>query len=161
MKRRVVEVPDVDLVPVLNVVSIIIPFLLMGASFLRVAALPGTIPADAPIEATGDDPAIRVDVDPDGFVLFAASDALPGGRQALPCRAGCTRPEDWEVAGLRAALARLHDAHPSVTTIVVSPAPELDFERVIQAMDAVRSRPLADGSLGPLFPDVVLGGRTP
>ena len=54
--KRGEDAEDLDLVPIMNLVTILIPFLLMASSFVSLAAIDSTLPAiGQPPEVTEED----------------------------------------------------------------------------------------------------------
>ena len=45
VKRRVMDAPELNLVPIMNLVTILIPFLIMAAQFVQLAVIDSTLPA--------------------------------------------------------------------------------------------------------------------
>src|SRR5690606_25084749 len=69
-----------------------------------------------------------------------------GGRVAVPTRG---RAYDWP--GLTACARLIHNEFPTERKVIVSADPEIEFEHIIAAMDALR----ADGT-DELFPEVMI-----
>jgi biopolymer transport protein TolR len=84
-----------------------------------------------------------------GFVGVGCEGTGRGGTVAIP--GSSDHPVD--VARLRACASALHAAMPEVDEVVLSADPEVAYEEVIRAMDALR----ADGE-EPLFPRVLISG---
>jgi len=93
-------------------------------------------------------------VEVDGFRLLGNSDGIPAGGEglALPCGGDCG-PDDYDYAGLTAALTVVKHAHPHAENLILVPSSRAPYEVIIGAMDAAR----ADGARA-LFPYVVIAG---
>ena len=48
VKRKAIEDPDLNLTPIMNLVTILIPFLIMAAQFVQLSVIDSTLPAIAP-----------------------------------------------------------------------------------------------------------------
>ena len=48
VKRRTQETEELNLVPIMNLVTILIPFLIMAAQFVQLAVIDSTLPAIRP-----------------------------------------------------------------------------------------------------------------
>ncbi len=150
MRRRArlsVDTPEVNLVPLLDMVSLLIQMLLVSAQFGAFAELesqvagPGT-PEDA--ERLG----LEVRVVATGYLVSWTVDGERTERSLACLDEGCTH---WPGPGLTALAQDLKGRHPSERQVVIDPDPGVPFEGVVAAMDAVRSAGKA-----PLFPDLVV-----
>lgn len=146
MRKRNPEAEDLDLVPVMNLVTILIPFLLMASTFVAIAVIDSPAPSITPepeprqVEAEP----VRVVMGDDGYVVYAPE------RVDLACTA-CPSDDPWDEAGLRAALIEVKHARPDDRTLVLAASDGVPYGAIIEAMDAAR----ADGATD-LFPEVVL-----
>lgn len=129
---------EINLIPMLDMVSLLVQVLLMNVQFnayAEVAARPITASADATPPAAALD--LQVGVGPDGWI---ASWSEGGARQER--RFGVDG-----AASLEALAAALADAHPDDETAIVVPGGAIPFEVVVGTMDALRAH----------FTDVALG----
>lgn len=164
-----------NLLPVLNLVSILIPFTLMTTNFVQLAVIDTTVPALASDGASPEDEA----AEPLTLTLFlserglgvAGADAIVYGEHppeaegatrppTLPCATGvCSSAESYDWRGLTALLARIKDANPDEEDVLIVPDRRVPYEVIVRAMDASREDPAArgpDGGPRRLFPHVVL-----
>lgn len=156
--RKPVENAEPNLVPIMNLVTILIPFLLMASSFVALAvvdtALPSIFPeASAPSK---DAQSITIFIDKDGYRVDVGQDA--GLADTLDLEMACTRAEcpavaDYDVAQLTRVLNGVKDARPDEDTLIIVPDSSVLYEVLIGTMDAAR----ADGDRI-LFPYVVIAG---
>lgn len=165
MSTRNVE-PKLDLVPIMNLVTILIPFLLLSAEFVSLSVVDVTV--------RGARPAIDESVDPPTFALtVAVSDqaltilstdgalnALGETSMRIPCDGLC------EVSGY--PLERLQDAlydakqlHPDVSAMTLTAGDRIETETLVNVMDAARSHPghVRDGRASELYPAVTLASQ--
>ena len=113
VKRRVVEVEDLNLTPIMNLVTILIPFLVMAAQFVQLAVIDSTLPAIGPPQPTDEEPdkpplnlslaltergvtVMGADaiLHPDGAPVVAEGETRP---PTIPCKSGgvCTSVDDY------------------------------------------------------------------
>ena len=153
MRRRLVDdPPEINLIPLLDMVSLLIQLLLVNSQFGVYAEI--TTAMGAPSDQPQAGLQLRVDVTMEGFaVSWGEQDGRQ--RQALPCLSGtCSHPEAWDTAGLAALAGEIKANHPDEQQVQLMMAPDVPFEVMAGAMDALR------GSADPnraMFPDVVMG----
>lgn len=166
---------SVNLLPIMNLVSILIPFMLMTTNFVQLAVIDTTVPAlAAKGERAEDEPA-----EPLTLTLYVTSQGIgvggadaivygaspPDGEGAnrpptLPCPGGvCSMADSYDWRGLTGLLSRIKDANPDETDVLIVPERRIPYEVIVRAMDASREDPDArgpDGRARALFPKVVL-----
>ena len=160
---------ELDLVPIMNMVTILIPFLLLSVSFVTLAAIDATAPSVKPDKSTqtDEDPTqqatVTVAVGATGMKVFA--DGLESGEnfiRVVPCKGKtCDRLTDYDLGGLTDTLSELKEDLPDKEDLILAPDEDLAFEVLIAVMDASRLDPhrlQADGSPSDLFPAVVISG---
>jgi hypothetical protein len=169
--KRAVDAEDLDLVPIMNLVTILIPFLLMASSFVGLAVIDSTLPAIGPQpENTGEQDKklnLSILITDQGFTIAGAEAVLGAdGEDAgptVPCtRLGCPSPATYDAAELTRILSQIKDRFPEEEHVIVVPEPGVPYEVVIVTMDASSSDPSTkvDGKARELFPYVVIAGGT-
>lgn len=172
MSDRPPEADDLNLIPIMNLVTLLIPFLLLSAQFVSYAVIDSTLPAVCATRCDDDAPPdqplnLTLALSASGYVLRGESERHPnlGEGATFPCRTpGCSGPllDAWDVAGLRAALVDLKHDHPYEDHAILVPSPDVPYEAMILAMDALREDPdqpgdgACDGRC--LFPLVTIAG---
>jgi hypothetical protein len=149
-RRLASDPPEINLIPLLDMVSLLIQLLLVNAQFGVFAQISTAIgaPSDQPQEGLQ----LQVGVSPQGF---AVSWTEAGGRKekTLPCASGaCSAPESYDAAGLQGLAAEIKRAHPGDASVQLVLGQDVSFEVIARAMDALRGT-----TDTPMFPDVVLG----
>jgi biopolymer transport protein ExbD len=130
---------ELMLVPMIDIFTVLVTFLLMTAVFSRIAI----VRLDLPSSATGttDAPAFRLEVivRKEGFELTNGSQRIA----ALPKVNG-----EYDLKSLSQLALALKREHPQTDNASVLMEPEVDYDYLIQAMDAIRSTevPVAAGS---------------
>ncbi|MCB9497312.1 MAG: biopolymer transporter ExbD [Fibrobacteria bacterium] len=159
---------ELNLVPFLDVMIVLIPFLMFSASFAAIVSVPASLPT--PVASVPKE--IRPPFDlvarstPEAIELFlnpASPDAAPTVR--IPVAAG----EDYDQATLdrfHQALVEIKRAHPEETRIALDAEPSTSLQRISRLLDL--SRTLVPGDtgvaqapgqkVGTLFPTVAWKG---
>ena len=152
---------ELNIVPFLDIVTNLILFLLMtGAQVLIVAELDAHVPtssrgARGGSSAEGSTLNLGVTVVENGIIVAGSGGKLAPGCETtqrgrvitVPARA----PGEYDWAALTTCLSRVHQRFPDETQVILSADPNIEYEHIIDAMDAVR----ANGTEA-LFPDVLL-----
>ncbi len=158
---------DLNLLPVMNMVTILIPLLLLSAQFVNLAVIDSSLPAisddPGPVDPERVPLELTVAITREGFTLRTRQGALDAQGQpaeqaspALGCLSGaCGRAESYDYAALGRALSVVKDAHPDEEVVILAPDSRVPFEVLVGVMDAARSEP---GSERLLFPQVVVAG---
>lgn len=124
-----------NLIPILDAVFIFIFFLLMSASFIKIYE----IPSDVPIVSESSPPtsnkkplALTLIFEKDGLIL----------KRGVPAKTigtfGKDQNGDYDLLSLRTRLIRIKKSFLSERTIIFEPRIDVNYEKLIQVMDAVR-----------------------
>ena len=149
---------SLELMPVMNLVTILIPLLLVGAQAINLSVIDSTMPA---IHVDGDTPEpslqLTVAVTDEGLAVKGDGQVLPDSDALdLPCSATpCRGAQAYDYDGLTELLGRVKDHHPDEETLILLPEERVPYEVLIKVMDAAREDLDADR---PLFPQVVMAG---
>jgi hypothetical protein len=154
---------DLDMVPIMNMFLVLIPFLLMSASFLHLNGINASVPVQA--ERTSDskdEPAVVVtlvvEIRGSGFHISALSDALGAGELGkLGAEIPVADGGEYPFGAMSDHLASVKIRYPASNTMLVIPEPAVLYETIIQTMDAARYTGAEEPQ--PLFPNVVLSGK--
>ena len=164
---------DLDLIPIMNMVTILIPFLLLSVQFVSLAVIDSTLPAiGKPSEPTEEDKEklnLSVAITDSGYTVLGASGVLgnPEGEGAtVPClRDGCPGVDAYDIAKLTETLSQIKDEFPDEENVILVPESNVPYEVLIATMDASREDPDTKVTIGsrkdiprPLFPFVVIAG---
>ncbi len=153
--RRHHEDIELNLLPFMNLMTLLIPFLLMSATFVHLAVVEAALPAIAhekvgPVEDGLD---LKLAVTETGFVLRGSGVFVLG-----------TEVDDGFVAEfatldeLSFAAVQLKAQWPGETGFVIASDEGVAWHRLIAAMDVMRDAENADGSHKALFPHPVFAG---
>jgi len=163
-----------NLIPVMNLFTALIPFLLLSAAFFHMSVIQITIPiastetGETDIAKDEDKITLQLDITADAFNLQAASDTIDPGiiatlRDKIPRVKGVDeRVEKAMYDQLRDSAYKIKGKYAASDTVIVTPDPEIPYEDVIVTMDAVRDKTIERGTMKSkveLFPKVVLSSR--
>lgn len=192
--RELPDVGDVSLIPIMNLVCLLIPFLLYTASFIQYAVIDVASPrfqnrssVSPPDENQQEALNLMLIITDQGFRLAASGGVLPEGctssneagapsdAPTVPLNSnseGCTDRRGYPSASqrqqrsalrlgppacaynferLHECIVRIKDEYPDERQIIISGENRIDYEVLIQSMDATRG-----SEEQPLFPEVVL-----
>ncbi|MEM7447631.1 MAG: biopolymer transporter ExbD [Myxococcota bacterium] len=138
--RRTREAVELDLIPVMNLLVILIPFLLMGASFFHIGIIPASLPSHTVADPPPEPPAeitLNLVVKANQLEFTASSPELD--EAALQ---GLARSFSWTGVSSGAAVQQyvkgLKRRFPTSDTVIVLPESDIKYERLVQVLDAVR-----------------------
>jgi biopolymer transport protein ExbD len=153
-RKRMVETPELNITTFLNLMVALIPFLLISAVFSRVTIMELSVPTSAGGAVT-DAPnfAIEVIVRKAGFEIANGSSV----EAAIP-----KKEDKYDMEMLSAMLLRLKAQYPEKEDATVLLEPDIEYDYLIQIMDAVRgTERTPEGSDQVqkivLFPDISIG----
>lgn len=156
------EPKELDLVPIMNLMVTLIPFLMLGAAFYQIGVIPTSLPTE--VEAVDQPPpsevvvtmnllvaADRLELSGSGAGL--AGEAREGLRAVLPRAA-----QGYDLPGLTAKLDAIKRQYPKSDTLVVFPEDRIDWQTLVDVLDATRDKPVEgapEDTRAPLFPVTV------
>lgn len=160
IRSRSEEDTDINLIPIMNMFMVLIPFLLMSASFYHIKAINTSIPVHADTASKEADSektqkiTVILEIKTDQIRISALSDTpndlqLSGMETVLPRKAG----SEISVAAVADRLKLLKAKYPASDTMILIPDDEVSYHDIIQAMDCARRDESEE-----LFPNVVLSG---
>jgi biopolymer transport protein ExbD len=154
---------ELDLLPVMNLFIVLIPFLLAAAAFYEVGVIATSVPQAATgmtdVERRTEAITLSVIIDADHVALEARNEALDptalaGFAADLPAAGGA-----HDLAAVQAAAVRIKDAYPKSDTAIVLPAPTVRYDQLVRILDALREQDLGREQTRPLFPVTVFSKR--
>ena len=151
---------DIDMVPIMNMFLVLIPFLLISANFLHLKAINTSVPVlaepgDRAPEPEGVKVTVVVRLEKGGIRLSALSEGLgPRELEALGGRLPLGRAGAYPLGDLAERLRAIKARYPRSDTLILVPHDGALYETIIQTMDAARR-----SGDDPLFPNVVLSGK--
>ncbi|MCB9729680.1 MAG: biopolymer transporter ExbD [Deltaproteobacteria bacterium] len=159
-QRTLAEVEELNMIPVMNLFIVLIPFLLATAAFYQVAVIPTSTPQQV-AQPAGDEATDAVMVNlviaADGALTLSATGG--DGDEAKLAALGAELPPVGgapDVAGLQARLAALKAEYPASETAFILPADSVGVQTLVEVIDGVRERAGAGDAMESLFPVTVL-----
>ncbi|MDH5370724.1 MAG: biopolymer transporter ExbD [Gammaproteobacteria bacterium] len=159
-RRRDKEIPELDIVTFLNLMVVLIPFLLISAVFSRITILELNVPSGG--SGGADKPKLVLEI-----IVRKKGLEIGNGKGVV---ASMVKVEDkYDIATLSAYLQKIKKNYPDKTDAIVLMESDLEYEYLVQIMDAVRSadpvvEPSVEGAApGPpgekivLFTDISVG----
>ena len=146
---------ELDITAFLNLMVILVPFLLITAVFSRLAILELDVPTASGGE-TDAPPSLQLEV-------VVRDDAIEVGARDGGLFATLPRAVDGhDYEGLTTWLARVKADQPDVTRATLLLEQEIEYDVLVQVMDAVRMHEVVDAETGrveraDLFPDIAVG----
>lgn len=175
-KKRLGEAEELNLVPIMNLVTILIPFLLMAAQFISLAVIDSTLPAIGPPQPADAQPdedpplSLSVLITDEGFtvkgngideIIGATEEEGEEAGPTIPCSVqGCPTPDAYNVTELTRMLVEIKalPGNDEEENVILVPEPKIAYEVLVLTMDATRRDPARSGDEGLLFPFVVIAG---
>jgi biopolymer transport protein ExbD len=154
IRRRREETSGLDVTTFMNLMVVLVPFLLISAVFSRVTIMELSVPTSAGKAAlNAPNFAIEVIVRKKGFEIANGSSV----EAAIPKKDG-----HYDMQMLHEMLARLKARYPQKDDATVLMEPDIEYDYLVQAMDAVRGAEVkAEGSEEVkkivLFPNISIG----
>ena len=159
-----------NLIPIMNLFTALIPFLLMSAVFFRLSIIQISIPVNAEggetdIAKEEDKITLNLQVFPDRYEMSASSDTLtPDILKRMVATVPRSKADDQEpvLQQLSQEAHRIKGKYTSSDTVIIVPEDDIGFQDVIWAIDAVRNIKLereGEQVTVTLFPKVVLSSR--
>ncbi len=133
---------EVDLIPVLSCMFLLIPALLLAMEAANWASIPVSPPRAVAQRNTSDDPPVErlrfaVQVRSDGFVAsVGSSDAAATAEQTVPMASSSADDYDYDALSELAALVKRE--HPSADEVSVSAEGDVSLQTLVRTMDALR-----------------------
>lgn len=172
--KRGEDAQDLDLVPIMNLVTILIPFLLMGSSFISLAVIDTTLPAiGPPTESTEEDDKeklnLSIAITDEGYQILGAQAVLESRGEGdkpgypVPCtRPGCPTADSYDTKELTRLLGEIKDRFEDEENVILVPEATVEYEVLVLTMDATREdlSNTTGGKPRLLFPYVVIAGGT-
>ncbi len=155
-----------DLVPIMNLVTILIPFLLLSVTFVNLAVVDSTLPAISPIPSDtveADKLRMMVAITDQGFIVRGNSPLLEGDPEAEARGQSIDRLTDgaYPFTELTDLMVQLKSEYPDEANVVLIPEDVVDYDTIVGTMDATRDWTPPGATVKELlFPVVSLGSVT-
>jgi biopolymer transport protein ExbD len=162
LKRNIEDETELNMVPIMNLFMVLIPFLLMSASFYSIKAINTSVPihADKPVEQESakkhseDKITVVVELKKAEIRISALSYTISTNELAT-LEKTMVRAAHREIylSEISKHLEIIKEKYPASDTMILIPDGAVLYEDIIQAMDCARKTQARE-----LFPNVVLSG---
>lgn len=148
------EAPELNITTFLNLMVVLVPFLLITAVFSRITILELNLPTGAGA-ASADKPVLSVEV------IVREKGLEVGNGKSIIARIP-KQEEEYDLKKLGEYLLEIKSKVPDKTDAIVLMEPDIEYDYLVQVMDAVRSAEVRQtDSLEiqkiALFPDISIG----
>lgn len=163
-KKKRVELEKIDpLIPVMNLVCMLIPFLLLSAAFVQYASINVQAPKIQSSQQQQPPPQDRMPLNLTVMVTDAGFIIKVDPQYRMPWMSQATdsantgpdipkKPDGkYNYEDLLEKIKEIKDKHPDESQVIIGMEDTLKFDILIKVMDATRGT-----DTSPLFPDVVL-----
>ncbi len=140
---------ELDLIPVMNLMVTLIPFLLLGAAFYHLGVIPTSLPNN--VSASDSPPATEIKVNLI-LAITATELALTGTvtgpdpdenetiKQTLKKTFPIQGKGKYDTVGLQVHLEGIKDKYPKSDTVLVKPEEQIKYEALVSILDAIRDK---------------------
>lgn len=141
-RRATTDAEELDLLPVMNLFMVLIPFLLMGAAFFHIAVIPTSLPTHTPqasdVPTTPTTVSVNLAITPTDMVLTVSSTSFD--EQQLAKMGATFRKSGGQhnVDALIKHLKGLKTDYPKSNTLIVLPDENVKYEDLVAILDASR-----------------------
>ncbi len=151
-QRRQTEQAELNITAFMNLMVILVPFLLITAVFSRTAVLELNLPGPSDQPAAEDTQEFNLEITV-RQARIEVSDRDTGVLKSL-----ANVEEGYDLDGLRDFLKEVKVRFPDKIDATLLLESDIEYDTVVQVMDAVRVAPLEDqGGYGELFPEISIG----
>lgn len=166
-RQAKLEAEDLNLIPIMNLMMTLIPFLLLGAAFYHIGVIPTSLPTHVPQGSPSHDKTktvtLNLQLEPDKLVMNATgqnvSDAdladmsleLPMKKveKTIPGKDG--KPgkkemvDEYDLAALQKKLLEIKSQYPKSDTVIVLPEDGVKYQALVDVLDTTREQIIQQG----------------
>lgn len=143
-RRSIEETPDLNVIPVMNLFMVLIPFLLLGAAFYQIGVIPTSIPSHNPQESdvpkTPTTVLVNLVIKETEMRLTCDSTSLSPDELANLADTFPNKGKKRDVKALQQHLVMLKEQYPESTTLTVIPHDGLKYQELVDVLDSTRER---------------------
>ena len=156
------QAQELNLIPIMNLMMVLIPFLLLGAAFYHLGSIPTTLPTHRP--EGGDTPersdvvvTLTLRIEPHRMRLTASAAELSEEElTALGLELPWNDDDGFDLDAFQAKLADIKQRYPKSDTLLVLPEDGVVYQLLVDILDSARERlierPGDEPLREPLFP---------
>jgi len=141
-QKATTEAQELDLLPVMNLFMVLIPFLLMGAAFFHIAVIPTSLPTHTPqasdVPKTPTSVSVNLAITETEMDLTVSSVSLDEAKLAELGATFKKTPKGHAVDAMIKHLKGLKANYPTSNTIIVLPSEKVKYEQLVVILDGAR-----------------------
>ncbi|QED30238.1 hypothetical protein FRD01_24000 [Microvenator marinus] len=143
-RRATEDAVEINVIPVMNLFMVLIPFLLLGATFFHIGVIPTSTPtlspSDSDVPKTPTTVAVNLEITQDLLRITASSVSLdPEELEALSAE-WPKKNGEYQVDALQRALVEIKQKYPESNTLTVLPFEDLNYQVLVSVLDVTRNR---------------------
>lgn len=143
-RRATEDAVEINVIPVMNLFMVLIPFLLLGATFFHIGVIPTSTPtlspSDSDVPKTPTTVAVNLEITQDLLRITASSVSLePEELEALSAE-WPKKNGEYQVDALQRALVEIKKKYPESNTLTVLPYEDLNYQVLVSVLDVTRNR---------------------
>lgn len=143
-RRATEDAVEINVIPVMNLFMVLIPFLLLGATFFHIGVIPTSTPtlspSDSDVPKTPTTVAVNLEITEDLLRITASSVSLePEELEALSAE-WPKKNGEYQVDALQRALVEIKQKYPESNTLTVLPFEDLNYQVLVSVLDVTRNR---------------------
>ena len=144
---------DLNIVPMIDMMVILVFFLIFTAVFSKTNILPLNLPASSSNPAPPLPPGLKLEV------IVHADDIIVNDRNSGPLKVLANTANGYDLDALSLFIRQVKSQYPDMTDATVLLSPNIPYDALVQVMDTVRvyQLPVQPFSMAELFPDISLG----
>jgi biopolymer transport protein ExbD len=139
---------SLNITPFMNLMVVLIPFLLTGVVFSRLAVLDLNLPTASSTQA-----ATPPAQEPFRLIVALHQDAISVRGSGLDVTRLALQGGKYDLASLKGLLLRVKASYPQEKSVILLSEPDVAYESLVEVMDACREA----GPSQELFPDISIG----
>lgn len=145
--------PPINLVPMIDILTVLVLYLLVGSIFKQFTVLPLNLPGPASAASAEDAPALQLTV-------VLRKDGLEVSDRRGTVRRLADTGDRQDLVALGALLADIKRRAPGEESVTLLLEPDIAYDRLVQVMDTARVFPAGSDEAArglPLFPAIAIG----
>jgi len=167
--RKAKAAEDLNLIPIMNLMMTLIPFLLLGAAFYHIGVIPTSLPTHTPEGGAENEKSelvtLNLSFEKAKLELTVSGSSL-SEEEALAL--GGTFPRaaaGFDLKAIQGKVMLIKGKYPKSDTMIVLPADEVEYQDLVDVLDVTRERIVQvegkDAVHEPLFPVTVFSRLIP
>ncbi|MEE2788252.1 MAG: biopolymer transporter ExbD [Myxococcota bacterium] len=168
-RKKKAQDEELNLIPIMNLMVTLIPFLLLGAAFYHLGTIPASLPQQA-AAASGEKPkdikvTLTMEVKLDTIRVSGTAVGLDDASAEGLKKTFANRGAPQDLKALQDHLVSIKSQYPKSDTVVVIPEETIRYEMLVTVLDTIREKKLpgvnakGEARYASLFPVTVFTKR--